>query len=124
MSTLREPKYNPYFFRRTGYAIGTLVLAGMTICHFGAYDPFMVPDLGPLQPIYNYMAFTEPWIMCWVYHGAVALHLTEALMTIPLTLKKGVTDPYTRCKWFLQTALFGIFSLKFLLDHKPLNHQD
>nr|CAB3267084.1 transmembrane protein 254-like [Phallusia mammillata] len=41
---------------------------------------------------------------------ALLIHFAEALYSIHLTSKYGITDNLTRFKWFVQTLLFGVFS--------------
>nr|CAB3267085.1 transmembrane protein 254-like [Phallusia mammillata] len=93
-----------------------LVLAGMFLCHCGCYRPQSVPDkhMGPVGALYRLLVYTYPSAIQVIYHCALLIHFAEALYSIHLTSKYGITDKSTRFKWFVQTLLFGVFSLTLM----------
>ena len=109
------------YFKHTNPLISFLVIAGMTLCHLGCYYPHVVPDeyMGPIGWMYRYLAYSKPFLLFIIYYCAIVAHLAEGFYALYLTKKKGIIDPFTRLKWFIQTTALGIFSLSFLIEYNP-----
>ncbi|CAK8690832.1 unnamed protein product [Clavelina lepadiformis] len=110
-----EPN-NSTYFRKPNIVVAVLLLAGMTMLHFGSFSPNSVPHayLGPIGLLYTFLAFTHPWAIRSIYGFAVTGHIVGAISTLYLTKKKGISDSTTRFKWFIQTLIFGIGSSSLL----------
>ena len=114
------------YFKASNPIAAFFVLYGMTLCYFGAYSPESVPLylLGPLKDVYVFLSITRPEFMYWIFHSAAIVHVLEGLATIFITSKKGITQPMARLKWFIQTTLLGVFSLKNLIAYKPVKKDE
>lgn len=110
----------PSFFKSPHILVMVFVIFGITILHFGCFDPSVVPDqyLGPIGVIYRFLVYTHPPLVKIVYFGTLLGHFGGAWYTLILTKQFGITDTVTRYKWFVQTLVFGIFSLVLLKDPK------
>ena len=58
----------------------TAILVGMSLCHFGCYNPTLVPDeyMGPVGALYRYFVYTRPATIQVIYHLALAIHLKQS----------------------------------------------
>ena len=114
------------YFKPANPISAFFVLYGMTLCYFGAYSPESVPLslLGPLKGVYIFLCIERPEFMYWIFHSAALVHVLEGISTIFITSKKGITDPVARLKWFVQTTLLGVFSLKNLIAYKPVKKDE
>jgi len=112
----RSRYVSPSFFVTPAPFTCLLVGGGMLLCHLACYSPHLVPEnyLFVLKPFYNYVVHTKPILIQIIYHGALMVHIAEALYSVRSTLQCGVTDGVARFKWFMQTLLFGVFSLTLI----------
>ncbi|XP_073542108.1 transmembrane protein 254 isoform X1 [Phyllobates terribilis] len=83
--------------------------------------PEQVPyeQLGPVGSFSQYMVKNYYIVLYYGYWVSWAIHIAEALYSLPLCSSKGITDSGARVLWFIQTFLFGIASLSLLLTYKP-----
>jgi len=109
------------FFKYANPYLAVLTIVGMTMCHLGCYNPQAIPDqyLGPIGWVYRFLVYTHPMTIQVIYHSAVAVHIGEAFYSLHVMNKKGITDRLTKFKWFVQTLVLGIGSLRFLLNYNP-----
>ena len=107
------------YFKYAHPGIAAAVIFGMSLTHFGCFNPHVVPDqyMGPVGWLFRYCAYTHPMIIQVIYFLAWCAHVVEACYSIHLTKKKKITDPLTRFKWFFQTLIFGYGSLYYLSNN-------
>jgi len=105
------------YFRGPGLLWGVASVLILTIGHLGCYYPDLVPygRMGPAGRLYQYVALSNPMILQALYHGLLAVHLIEGLVALKLCVDCGITDGATRAKWFAQTLVCGITSLRHLI---------
>uniref|UniRef100_A0A8D0BC48 Transmembrane protein 254 n=1 Tax=Salvator merianae TaxID=96440 RepID=A0A8D0BC48_SALMN len=98
-----------------------LILFGMSYYGWAVFSPSTIPykRIGPLGTFTKFLlenhetAFQIGYLIAWL------IHIGEALYAYKLCKSKDITDSSTLTKWVLQTLLFGIASLYYLLIYKP-----
>ena len=108
------------YFAGPSLPVAALILFGLWMGFCMCFSPDSVPHayLSYAGKLYHYMAFEAPtfkWTFCTV---AAIVHVGESLIALHLTSRKGVTDPWTRFKWWISVLLFGMFSMRYLLKLK------
>lgn len=112
---------NPRFFIRStlgSYFSSMIVFAFL---HIGSFCQHLLPEkyTGPGPELYDYLIDPEEHRIKTVYMILLAVHLFEASFAVRTAMHKGVTDVFTLLKWFLQTMIVGIFSLKLIRAYDP-----
>lgn len=109
-----------YFQRSSLFCVTVIILS------FGYYTwvlfwPESVPyqSLGPLGPFTQYLLKHYHTLMHGCYWLAWMIHVGESLYAIVLCKSKGITNTWTQLLWFLQTFLFGMASLYYLIAFRP-----
>eukprot|EP00070_Physeter_catodon_P024749 XP_023987925.1 transmembrane protein 254 isoform X1 [Physeter catodon] len=80
-------------------------------------------SLGPLGPFTQYLLEHHHTLVHSWYWLAWLIHVGESLYAIVLCKSKGITNSWTQLLWFLQTFLFGMASLYYLIDYRPRRHK-
>ncbi|KAM7226819.1 hypothetical protein CapIbe_021894 [Capra ibex] len=95
----------------------------LVLGYFGwvLFWPESVPyqSLGPLGPFTQYLLKHYHTLMHGCYWLAWMIHVGESLYAIVLCKSKGITNTWTQLLWFLQTFLFGMASLYYLIAFRP-----
>ncbi|XP_031538183.1 transmembrane protein 254 isoform X1 [Vicugna pacos] len=98
----------------------------LALGYFGGavFWPESIPyqSLGPLGSFTQYLVDHHHTLLHKGYWLAWLIHLGESLYAIVLCKSKGITNSWTQLLWFLQTFLFGIASLSYLIAYRP-RHQ-
>ncbi|XP_032087421.1 transmembrane protein 254 [Thamnophis elegans] len=109
------------YFRRTRPFFMAVIAGGMLYYGCAVFAPSIIPydGLGPLGRFTKYLQENHKPVFHAGYGVAWLIHIGEACLSIWLCNMKGITERKTQLKWFVQTLLFGIASLNFLLVYKP-----
>ncbi|XP_060130986.1 transmembrane protein 254 [Zootoca vivipara] len=109
------------YFRRTKPFWMVAILAGMIYYGWTVLSPSTIPYgyLGPLGTFTKYLVENHKTLLNTGYFVAWLVHIGEALYALKLCKLKGITDPSTQHRWLLQTFLFGMGSLYYLLAYNP-----
>lgn len=102
--------------------LGAVIITGLWMTWCVCFCPDQVPHsyLGPLGRLYEFLAYkAHPFWKYSILAFATTMHVTESAISLRLTVKKGISDPVARFKWWLAVLLFGIGSLRHLLRYKP-----
>ncbi|XP_077988072.1 transmembrane protein 254-like [Glandiceps talaboti] len=98
-----------------------LITFGMSFFTLTCFRPDLIPYkyLGPFGTFDKYLVDNHSQLLRQGYVLAWGIHITESFLTIPMCRKRRITDVSARVKWFVQTLLFGIGSLHYLMKYKP-----
>uniref|UniRef100_A0ACB8F875 Uncharacterized protein n=1 Tax=Sphaerodactylus townsendi TaxID=933632 RepID=A0ACB8F875_9SAUR len=109
------------WFRATRPVWMAVIAAGMGSSGWVVISPATIPYdyLGPLGTFTHYLVENHKLWLKVGYGIAWLIHISEALYALKLCRDKGITDPLTQFRWAVQTLLFGIASLYYLLSYKP-----
>ncbi|XP_059890688.1 transmembrane protein 254 isoform X2 [Delphinus delphis] len=111
---------------RTAKPLPSLVTV-LGLGYFGwvVFWPEAIPyqSLGPLGPFTQYLLEHHHTLLHSWYWLAWLIHVGESLYAIVLCKSKGITNSWTQLLWFLQTFLFGMASLYYLIDYRPRRHK-
>ncbi|TKC50307.1 hypothetical protein EI555_019528 [Monodon monoceros] len=93
------------YFQRSSLFWVTVITLSFGYYTWVIFWPEAIPyqSLGPLGP------FTQ--------------YLLEHHHTLVHSWSKGITNSWTQLLWFLQTFLFGMASLYYLIDYRPRRHK-
>lgn len=94
-----------------------LVLFGMSALFSAAF----LPPVGPAKWVYALalFVFRSLWMTRLVFVAAVAAHVCEGIYAWYLARR---VDPRNSTRWFWQTFVLGVFSLRFLLKRARNTH--
>ncbi|XP_073542109.1 transmembrane protein 254 isoform X2 [Phyllobates terribilis] len=109
------------YFKRASILWMAVISLAMGFFTWTVFWPEQVPyeQLGPVGSFSQYMVKNYYIVLYYGYWVSWAIHIAEALYSLPLCSSKGITDSGARVLWFIQTFLFGIASLSLLLTYKP-----
>ncbi|OWK08022.1 TMEM254 [Cervus elaphus hippelaphus] len=95
----------------------------LVLGYFGwmVFWPESIPyqSLGPLGSFTQYLLKHHHTLVHGGYWLSWMIHVGESLFAIVLCKSKGITDAGTQLLWFLQTFLFGMASLYYLIAFRP-----
>ncbi|XP_055281321.1 transmembrane protein 254 isoform X2 [Moschus berezovskii] len=95
----------------------------LVLGYFGwvVFWPESIPyqSLGPLGPFTQYLLKHHHTLLHSCYWLGWMIHVGESLYAIVLCKSKGITNTWTQLLWFLQTFLFGMASLYYLITFRP-----
>merc|ERR1712002_1024158 len=107
---------NPKFFLRATFSSYLSSAIVFTFLHIGSFCQHLLPEkyTGPGPELYEYLIDPEEQRIKTVYMVLLVVHLFESSFAVRTAMHKGVTDVVTLLKWFFQTMIVGIFSLKLI----------
>ncbi|XP_062987746.1 transmembrane protein 254 [Elgaria multicarinata webbii] len=109
------------YFQRASPFWMVLIAAGMSYYGWAVISPSTIPYdyLGPLATLTKYLVKNHNIVFQLGYVIAWMVHVWEAFYALKLCKTKGITDFSTQLWWFVQTFLFGVASLHYLLQYEP-----
>ncbi|XP_006180101.1 transmembrane protein 254 isoform X2 [Camelus dromedarius] len=112
-----------YFQKASPFWV-TVITVSVVYYTGAVFWPESIPyqSLGPLGSFTQYLVDHHHTLLHKGYWLAWLIHLGESLYAIVLCKSKGITNSWTQLLWFLQTFLFGIASLNYLIAYRP-RHQ-
>ncbi|XP_006211676.1 transmembrane protein 254 isoform X2 [Vicugna pacos] len=112
------------YFQRASLFWVTVITVSLVYYTGAVFWPESIPyqSLGPLGSFTQYLVDHHHTLLHKGYWLAWLIHLGESLYAIVLCKSKGITNSWTQLLWFLQTFLFGIASLSYLIAYRP-RHQ-
>ncbi|XP_036399255.1 transmembrane protein 254-like [Megalops cyprinoides] len=118
------PVRNGAYFERTSWRWAFPISALLLWFTWTVFWPGqnLYNTFGPLGFVSKYLVEHHYPLMYYGWWLALAIHIGEALYSLKVCREKGVDSVLTRFLWFLQTFLFGMASLHFLLEYEPAPH--
>ncbi|XP_061490923.1 transmembrane protein 254 isoform X2 [Rhineura floridana] len=109
------------YFRRTKTLFMVVITGGLSYYTWALFFPSTIPYnlLGPLGTLTKYLVENHKTTLQIGYVVTWLIHLADAFYALRLCKIKGITDGSTQLQWFVQTFLFGLSSLIYLLVYSP-----
>uniref|UniRef100_A0A8C3WZR4 Transmembrane protein 254 n=1 Tax=Catagonus wagneri TaxID=51154 RepID=A0A8C3WZR4_9CETA len=109
------------YFRRSSLFWVTAITVSFSYYTWMVFWPESIPyqSLGPLGPFTRYLLDNHHTLLHNGYWLAWLIHVAETLYAMVLCKSKGITNSCTQLLWFLQTFLFGMASLYYLITYRP-----
>lgn len=109
-----------HYFRTPGLLWIFVIPLGMALLIMSIFRPDLLPYnyLGPLGRLTQFLVQKHPDVLKGILGMAVILHFVEAVLAFRLARSKNI-DLKQTWMWSLQTLLYGMPSLKYLLSYKP-----
>uniref|UniRef100_A0A8C3X0M6 Transmembrane protein 254 n=1 Tax=Catagonus wagneri TaxID=51154 RepID=A0A8C3X0M6_9CETA len=109
------------YFRTASPLPSLITILGLGYFGWMVFWPESIPyqSLGPLGPFTRYLLDNHHTLLHNGYWLAWLIHVAETLYAMVLCKSKGITNSCTQLLWFLQTFLFGMASLYYLITYRP-----
>ncbi|XP_003133135.1 transmembrane protein 254 [Phacochoerus africanus] len=109
------------YFQRSSLFWVTIITVSFGYYTWMVFWPESIPyqSLGPLGPFTRYLLDHHHTLLHNGYWLAWLIHVVETLYAMVLCKSKGITNTSTQLLWFLQTFLFGMASLYYLITYRP-----
>ncbi|KAM8851602.1 transmembrane protein 254-like [Synchiropus picturatus] len=111
----------PDFFRAVGFSKCVAGILFVGVFTSLAFAPELLPlsCLGPLGSFFRHLVDNNSGGLINFWWFLLGLHVAEACLALRVCKEKGIRDGTACFLWFLQTLVFGYFSMGMLFDFQP-----